>query len=183
MNSSTANALLVRQVLAQFCVSQQQQTQAMDEIVSIRAQQQQQQLDPSPLVTFLQQNSAHNAQRSSSSAQQMSQQEQSRVRTIPRRSASRMLNEREELLMFIKILFRFLKENRDEYRLLQAKAIVAECTRRNRVGDGEFMHLKRAVEPRLRRIVGELYWARTRDYLNGYCQRRGIRQAPLVSAV
>jgi hypothetical protein len=172
MNSSTANALLVRQVLAQFCVSQQQQTQAMDEIVSIRAQQQQQ-LDPSPLVTFLQQTSTENAQRSSSSAQ-------SRVRTIPRCSASRMLNESQELLIFIGILLRLLKASGDEYRLLQAKAIVAECTRRNRVGDAEFIHLKRAVETRLRRTVGELYWVRAREYLNGYCQRRGIRQARLL---
>ena len=65
---------------------------------------------------------------------------------------------RARFLVFIKILFKSL-DNTNEHELRdRAKRIVAECTRRNRLGDPLFSPLVEAVERRLRRVVGEAHW-------------------------
>ena len=56
-----------------------------------------------------------------------------------------------------------------------AKAVVAECTRRNRMGDTDYMPLQAAVERRLRRSLGEVHWARARHCFDTYVARQGIR--------
>lgn len=192
MNPDTANALLlVQQALAQLYQYQQQQQQAhvlqqsadLLSLVSL-ARAQEQQDHASAIVTFLQQSAtARNSPPSTSTALQNHQKAKSISKTAPRRQLSRHLNEREELLAFVKILFRFLKTDQDESRLHQAKAIVSECTRRNRSGDADFVHLKRAVESRLRRTVGELYWVRAKEYLNSYIQRRGSTRPPASTII
>jgi hypothetical protein len=89
----------------------------------------------------------------------------------------RSFNEREEFYMFIKIMFLFLERHENDNRLRQrAKAVVADCTRRNRMGEAGFTPLTEAVERRLRPTVGERYWTRSKDYLAHYMQRRGIQR-------
>lgn len=171
----TTNALLQLQLLGQLFSNQQHQIQARQQhevATLLRAQHQQLQQAPSPILAFLQQSAIHNDPSAKPTNEKKDLAKSSRFRS------PRNLNERQELLIFVKVLFRFLKTGDDEFRLMQAKTVLAECTLRNRVGDADYKYLKHAVESRLRCIVGELYWARAKDYLTGYCQRRGLRQAP-----
>jgi hypothetical protein len=83
------------------------------------------------------------------------------------------LTERQKFLILIKILFHFLEKHQDEGRLKsQAKRVVAECTRRNRRGDFDYVPLQAAMERRLRQTVGDVYWMRAKDCVERYCQRR-----------
>jgi len=86
----------------------------------------------------------------------------------------RSLTEREKFLIFVKILFKFLDQTADPRLKPRAKAVVTECTRRNRLGDSEYTPLQDAVERRLRHSVGEFYWTRAKLYFDSYCQRRGL---------
>jgi hypothetical protein len=90
----------------------------------------------------------------------------------------RNLTEREQFLIFVKILFKFL--DADQNLRQRAKAIVSECTRRNRLGDTEFSPLQEAVERRLRLIVGDIYWTRAILYMDHYCRQRGLETAVAV---
>ena len=86
----------------------------------------------------------------------------------------RHLNEREKFLLFIKILFRYL-DRTDNPRLIQkAKLVVAECTRRNRMGDLNYTPLQSAVEARLRGTIGIEHWTRAKMYCDYYCQTKGL---------
>jgi hypothetical protein len=87
---------------------------------------------------------------------------------------SNVFNERNEVLVLIKILFRMLKLNHEITRLAQAKKIVAECALLSRAGGADFEYLKNVVEHALRCVVGETYWFRAKRYLNGYKYRRGL---------
>jgi hypothetical protein len=58
-----------------------------------------------------------------------------------------------------------------------AKAIVSECTRRNRMGDSNYAALQDAVETRLKNIVGETFWNRAKIYTDYYCRQKGYRTA------
>jgi hypothetical protein len=181
--ASTINALLQLQLLGQLFSHQQHQILARQQQLEVatlfRSQIQEViQVAPSPLTAFLQQRTMHTAP-----SENPRNQRRSLVKSSRLRSPRHHLNEREELLIFVKILFRCLKEGNEEYRLVQAKAILAECTLRNRVGDADYKHLKCAVESRLRQFVGELYWARAKNYLNAYCQKRGIRQPQGIARV
>jgi hypothetical protein len=88
----------------------------------------------------------------------------------------RKMNERQEFVAFIKVLFQYLKDNQDFKRLSQAKAIVAECTQRNRIGVAGYTELKQSTERRLRPVIGEVYWSQAKDYLRDYCRRRNIQK-------
>lgn len=86
----------------------------------------------------------------------------------------RPLNEREKFLLFVKILFRYL-DRTDNPRLTQkAKQVVAECTRRNRMGDLDYTPLQPAVEARLRGTIGVEHWRRAKKYCDYYCQMNGL---------
>lgn len=94
-----------------------------------------------------------------------------------RRSAltgRRVLSEREQFVVFVKILFKCLDLTGDSKLRPKAKAVVRECTRRNRMGDSDYCPLQDAVERRLRGTVGELHWARAKLYFDQYCQKRGL---------
>jgi hypothetical protein len=95
----------------------------------------------------------------------------------PRRR--RKLREIEKFLLFTKILFRFLERSNDDQRLRQVKFIVADCTRRNRMGDINYTPLQFAVESRLRLIVGDEFYLRVQNYCEYYCQKKGLN--PIVS--
>jgi hypothetical protein len=93
---------------------------------------------------------------------------------------NRVLGERELFLIFIKILFKCMERCRDGRLRQRAKAIVTECTRRNRMGDANFSPLQDAVETRLKDIVGDMYWNQAKVYTGYYCQQKGIRTAVSV---
>jgi len=93
-------------------------------------------------------------------------------------SRKRPLSDRERLFVMVKILLKFieLSGDDDEQERLgrRVKAVIRECTRRNRMGDSNFTPLRDAVERQIRRAVGDAYWTRTGLYLDRYCERRGL---------
>jgi hypothetical protein len=89
---------------------------------------------------------------------------------------SRFRSPRERFLVFIKILFRLLDQANEPEIRLRAKTIVAECTRRNRLGDPNFSPLMEAVERRLRGFVGEVLWRRALLLLRHFVAKRTERR-------
>lgn len=92
----------------------------------------------------------------------------------------RPLTERERFLVFVKILFRCMSD--DHSVQSQAKAIVADCTRRNRLGERGYIPLQSAVEYRLRGTVGEHYWRSAKSRFDRYCYEKGLHCTPTVVA-
>jgi hypothetical protein len=97
-------------------------------------------------------------------------------RATPSRRAP---SDREQFLLFVKILFKCLDRS-DKNLRQKAKAIVSECTRRNRLGDSKYTPLSEAVERRLRLIVGEPYWSRAKAYTDYYCRKTGLKPTVAV---
>jgi hypothetical protein len=79
---------------------------------------------------------------------------------------------RERFLIFIKILFKCLDQGNEPTVQQRAKKIIAECTRRNRLGDPQFSPLMEAVEKRLRGFVGEVHWRRAMLLLHHFSAKR-----------
>ena len=88
--------------------------------------------------------------------------------------------ERENFLMFIKILFKLLESDGPQTKL-RAQRIVQECKRRSQQGDPGFQPMMEAVSMRVRAFVGELKWRRAHMLLQHYIstkQRGGNAQRP-----
>ena len=81
-----------------------------------------------------------------------------------RRSLARI--ERENFLLFIKILFKILDENPTAKS--RAQRIVMECRRRNQQGDPNYDPLMDGVERHLRVFVGEANWRKSHMLLHHY---------------
>ena len=92
----------------------------------------------------------------------------------PRPRRRKQLNEQERFLLFTKSLFQLLKVSNNQRLCQQVKHIVAECTRRNRLGDPQYMPLQWAVETRVRAAVGDLLYEKLQVNLERYCQRKGL---------
>jgi len=97
-------------------------------------------------------------------------------RRRPSLNGRRVLSEREKFVVFVKILMKCV----DPKLRPRAKAVVTECTHRNRMGDSNYTPLQEAVERRLRGSVGELYWAKAKLYFDQYCQRKGLETVTAV---
>ena len=80
------------------------------------------------------------------------------------------VQQKKRFLLFIKILFKSLGREETETREV-AKTIVADCTRRNRLGDPQYVPLMDAIDRRLRRHVGEVHWRRAHMYMQHYMSR------------
>ena len=104
------------------------------------------------------------------------------VHRVCSRSVQKGLNQRQEFFVLVKFLLKVLKDNEDMDRLVRAKAIIAECTHRNRNGDTAFSDLQASVQSRLRRTVGEVYWSQAKDLTDRARRSTGIRQG-VVAAV
>jgi hypothetical protein len=84
--------------------------------------------------------------------------------------------QRKQFLLFIKILFRSLDQSEDSSETIAiARGVVADCTRRNRLGDPDYRPLMDAVDKRLRRHVGETHWKRAHLYLHHYIRQEEAR--------
>lgn len=81
--------------------------------------------------------------------------------------------QKKRFLLFIKILFKSLEQASELETRDKAKQIIADCTRRNRLGDPAFMPLMDAVDQRLRGHVGETHWRRAHVYMQLYIKRGG----------
>jgi len=81
-------------------------------------------------------------------------------------------SDRQKFLLFIKIFFKYIEKTKMESIRRRAKAIIAECTYRNRQGDPEYMPLQDSIERRLRECVGEIHWSRALRCYEVFCARR-----------
>jgi hypothetical protein len=89
------------------------------------------------------------------------------------------LSERQEFLLFIKMLLHYLQVSGNPRLKMRVKAIVAECTSRNRRREPDYVNLPQVVEARLRGIVGELYWTQAKDSVNEYIKRKGLQRSTM----
>lgn len=84
------------------------------------------------------------------------------------------IHNKNDLLAFIKILFLYLKKDRQEMMIQDAKRVLMECTTTQKVL-GSVMPLvpclEQVMEHKVRFIVGEVYWSRSQKYFAGYKQR------------
>jgi hypothetical protein len=94
------------------------------------------------------------------------------------------VQQKKRFLLFIKILFKSL-DNEETETKDAAKTIVADCTRRNRLGDPQYVPLMDAIDRRLRGHVGEVHWRRAHMYMQHYMNRdkraRLPQRAPPIS--
>ena len=88
---------------------------------------------------------------------------------------ARGLTQRQQFLVFVKILLKYVDRQNNPHLKRNAKAVVAECTRRNRHGDPHYTPLQDAVERRLRLTLGEVHWARAKLCFDTYIVRHGIQ--------
>ena len=86
------------------------------------------------------------------------------------------VQQKKKFLLFIKILFKYLDKSDPEIRD-EAKAIVSDCTRRNRLGDPLYASLMDSIDSRLRGHVGEMHWRRAHMYMQHYAKREISRTA------
>jgi hypothetical protein len=66
--------------------------------------------------------------------------------------------------MFLKILLKSIEQSGDRVLSQQVRSAILTCTRRNRMGDPRFSPLDQVLEEYLRKMVGELNWAKAKDY-------------------
>jgi hypothetical protein len=109
------------------------------------------------------------------SLQQQPHQQQINYNVVPSSGASYigptksvLAQERENFLLFVKILFKILDEAQEPHTKSKAQRIVLECRRRSQQGDPNYNPLMDALETRLRRFVGEATWRRAHLYLHHY---------------
>lgn len=76
--------------------------------------------------------------------------------------------EKKTFLLFVKILFKLLKEHQGDEFTNKAKHVVMECRKRNQQNHPAFVPLMEALERHLKRLVGEKIWARAHFYLHHY---------------
>lgn len=92
--------------------------------------------------------------------------------------------ERENFLVFIKILFKILDQANEPETKSRAQRIVLECRRRSQAGDPNFMPLMDATEKRLRAFVGEAKWRRAHLFLHHYIVNKpGNNHPPSLGAM
>ena len=96
---------------------------------------------------------------------------------VQNQSQQQQQQQKRQFLVFIKILFKILDQNHDVTveKREAARAIVADCTRRNRLGDPAFIPLMAAVDARLRRHLGEQHWRKAHIYMRHYMNREAAR--------
>ena len=85
---------------------------------------------------------------------------------------SHVVQERENFLIFVKILFKILEEAREPEVRSKAQRIVMECRRLSQQGDPNFVPLMDALERRLRGFVGEVKWRKAHLFLSHYIEKK-----------
>eukprot|EP00563_Minutocellus_polymorphus_P021088 CAMPEP_0197717716 /NCGR_PEP_ID=MMETSP1434-20131217/2159_1 /TAXON_ID=265543 /ORGANISM="Minutocellus polymorphus, Strain CCMP3303" /LENGTH=278 /DNA_ID=CAMNT_0043302283 /DNA_START=71 /DNA_END=907 /DNA_ORIENTATION=- len=87
---------------------------------------------------------------------------------------------RENFLIFTRILFKCLGDHPSPKVRVEAKRIIMDCTKRNRVGEPGYYPLVDAIEVRLRHVIGNIHWHKAYSYLDHYMtfRRNGGAGAP-----
>ena len=87
-------------------------------------------------------------------------------------SPQKTRDERLRFAMFVKILYKDLKESGDEELFVNAQRLLFFVTSRNRGGDPNYRPLMDSIERRLRILVGEPHWRRAHLLLHLYLARK-----------
>lgn len=82
---------------------------------------------------------------------------------------------RENFLIFTRILFKCLSDHPSEKVRVEAKQIIMDCTKRNRLGEPGFNPLIDAIEIRLRHVIGDIHWHKAEQYLGHYMTFRSSK--------
>ncbi len=82
---------------------------------------------------------------------------------------------KEKFLMFTRVLMKYL-EQKDPQMHSQAKFVIRECAKKNQGGDPAFASLSKAMQTRLRELVGPTYWKRAEDYLTQFLQQQYLKK-------
>jgi hypothetical protein len=94
----------------------------------------------------------------------------------PHLALRRPLNDREQFLMFVKIVFRLLDENNalntNDPIKRRVKAVIAECTLKNRNNDSDYVPLSSAVERRLEPILQHQIWNKAKLMMSHYLRNQ-----------
>ena len=94
-----------------------------------------------------------------------------------RAAAGFALSSQELFLVFVKVIFVYIKTTNDRNLHRKAATVVSECTRGNRRGDPQYTPLQEAVEQRLRDSLGLVHFTRAKLCFDSYCAMRRIRMA------
>eukprot|EP00977_Amphora_coffeiformis_P013747 scaffold3667_cov180-Amphora_coffeaeformis.AAC.8 len=71
----------------------------------------------------------------------------------------------------LRVLLKYLEKVNDDSLRKHAKAIIAECTVRNRNGDSDYLCLQGAVERRLQQNLGRWHWDRAQICYHRFLER------------
>lgn len=94
------------------------------------------------------------------------------IRSLPANSRRTVfLPERQQFLVFTKVLFKYLAKANVDPR--HAKRVVAKCIRENR--EGRSASLVDTLEIELRKCLGELHWHRANKCFKAYCSKLGVQ--------
>lgn len=80
-------------------------------------------------------------------------------------------NERKMCFAFIKVLLKYLEKTQDDSLRQKAKAVIIECTIRNRNGDSNYLCLQGALERRLQQSLGPRHWSRAQVCFQRFLDR------------
>src|SRR3569832_512599 len=92
----------------------------------------------------------------------------------PRRKA---LTPRAQFVLFLKILLKEVDRTSDRALAVVARAIVKDCTLRNRLGDPLYRPLRPMLEQQLFALVGQNLWLQAQLRFSRLCRQKGIQQS------
>ena len=97
----------------------------------------------------------------------------------------RTSNDRNKFFLFIKIFLKYIEKTKLVSIRHRAKAIITDCTYRNRLGDPDCTPLQDAINFKLRILVGEIHWCRVQRCYDAYCRKQfwKIPQPKVTEAV
>ncbi|KAG7347751.1 hypothetical protein IV203_016456 [Nitzschia inconspicua] len=90
-------------------------------------------------------------------------------------------DQRVKFLLFVKILFRYLRATKNVVLLARAELLVQIIVQEHRTGHAHFEPLFDNVETRLRLLVGEYHWRRAHSLMMFYLRRKASSLKPGIS--
>ena len=84
--------------------------------------------------------------------------------------------QRVRFALFLKILLKRLEQENEVEMLTEVKSVVRYCNWQNKMETRGYENLVEAMEVPVRRLVGEIHWIRSHNYMNYYYIRKNIVQ-------
>jgi len=84
------------------------------------------------------------------------------------------LNDQQSFLLNMKICFLYVKRTKQKVLQSRIRALVNHCTIQNRKGNPDYIPLQGVVRRKLRALLGDDKWTKTRYILHKYCEARKV---------